>query len=45
MTKEIIAILAEDDSGLIGVAGKLPWNLPKELEHFKKTTLHQAILM
>ncbi|HEP1366015.1 TPA: dihydrofolate reductase [Streptococcus pyogenes] len=45
MTKEIIAIWAEDEAGLIGVAGKLPWYLPKELEHFKKTTLHQAILM
>ncbi|MGT2934648.1 dihydrofolate reductase [Streptococcus castoreus] len=45
MTKEIIAIWAEDELGLIGVAGKLPWHLPKELQHFKETTLNQAILM
>ncbi|EHI69411.1 dihydrofolate reductase [Streptococcus ictaluri] len=45
MTKEIIAIWAEDQSGLIGVDGKLPWYLPKELQHFKETTLNQAILM
>lgn len=45
MTKEIIAIWAEDDNGVIGLDGTLPWRLPKELQHFKKTTLHQAILM
>ncbi|MDV5972415.1 Dihydrofolate reductase [Streptococcus canis] len=45
MTKEIIAIWAEDEAGLIGVDGKLPWHLPRELQHFKETTLHQAILM
>lgn len=45
MTKEIIAIWAEDENGVIGLDGTLPWRLPKELQHFKKTTLHQAILM
>ncbi|VTS30352.1 dihydrofolate reductase [Streptococcus porcinus] len=45
MTKEIIAIWAEDENGLIGSNGTLPWHLPRELQHFKNTTLHQAILM
>lgn len=45
MTKEMIAIWAEDEAGLIGVDGKLPWYLPRELQHFKETTLNQAILM
>lgn len=45
MTKEIIAIWAEDEEGVIGRDGRLPWYLPKELQHFKQTTLHQAILM
>ncbi|KHD45370.1 dihydrofolate reductase [Streptococcus hongkongensis] len=45
MTKEIIAIWAEDKNGVIGVEGRLPWRLPKELQHFKKTTLNHAILM
>ncbi|KPJ22930.1 dihydrofolate reductase [Streptococcus phocae subsp. phocae] len=45
MTKEIVAIWAEDESGVIGVDGRLPWHLPKELQHFKQTTLNQAILM
>ncbi|HEL0422858.1 TPA: dihydrofolate reductase [Streptococcus equi subsp. zooepidemicus] len=45
MTKKIIAIWAEDEAGLIGACGRLPWYLPKELQHFKETTLNQAILM
>ncbi|MGT2887413.1 dihydrofolate reductase [Streptococcus didelphis] len=45
MTKEIIAIWAEDEDGVIGLNQKLPWHLPKELKHFKNTTLNQSILM
>lgn len=45
MTKKIVAIWAEDEQHLIGVDGKLPWHLPKELKHFKETTLHQSLLM
>lgn len=44
-TKKIIAIWAEDDNHLIGVNGGLPWRLPKELKHFKETTMGQALLM
>lgn len=45
MTKQIIAIWAEDEDHLIGVNGGLPWRLPKELHHFKETTMGQALLM
>ncbi|EFR44164.1 dihydrofolate reductase [Streptococcus pseudoporcinus] len=45
MTKEIVAIWAEDENGIIGSNGTLPWHLPRELQHFKNTTLHHAILM
>lgn len=45
MTKKIIAIWAEDENGLIGADGRLPWHLPKELKHFKKTTTGHALLM
>lgn len=45
MTKKIIAIWAQDKSGIIGRNNKLPWHLPKDLKHFKETTLNQAILM
>src|SRR5699024_1689991 len=45
MTKQLIAIWAEDENHLIGVDGGLPWHLPKELKHFKETTMGQAQLM
>jgi dihydrofolate reductase len=41
----IYAIWAEDEKKAIGIDGHLPWRLPAELEHFKNTTYHQAILM
>lgn len=41
----IAGIWAEDENGLIGKDGTLPWRLPAELAHFKETTLDQAILM
>lgn len=45
MTKKIIAIWAEDDNHLIGQDNGLPWRLPKELQHFKETTMGHALLM
>ena len=45
MTKKIFAIWAEDENRLIGVNDGLPWRLPKELKHFKETTMGQALLM
>lgn len=45
MTKKIIAIWAQDTRGIIGKNNYLPWHLPKDLKHFKETTLNQAILM
>lgn len=45
MTKKIIAIWAQDTKSIIGKSNKLPWYLPKDLKHFKETTLNQAILM
>lgn len=45
MTKKLIAIWAEDSNHLIGKNGRLPWRLPKELQHFKETTLGYTLLM
>ena len=45
MTKKIIAIWAQDRSGIIGKNNHLPWHLPKDLKHFKETTLNKAILI
>jgi dihydrofolate reductase len=45
MNKKLVAIWAQDKSGIIGKDNHLPWYLPKDLKHFKETTLNQAILM
>lgn len=45
MNKKLVAIWAQDTKGIIGKDNHLPWYLPKDLKHFKETTLNQAILM
>ncbi|MER0123306.1 dihydrofolate reductase [Streptococcus sp. ZJ93] len=45
MTKKIVAIWAQDEQGLIGKEGSLPWSLPADLEHFKQTTTGHAMVM
>ncbi|GAB2024622.1 dihydrofolate reductase [Lactovum odontotermitis] len=42
--KKICGIWAESQNGVIGIDGKLPWRLPKELQHFKETTMGAALL-
>lgn len=45
-TLMIISIIAAvDKNGLIGKGGSLPWNIPADLEHFKKTTWGHPIVM
>lgn len=43
MSYTIIAAL--DQNGLIGANNNLPWKLPKDMQLFKKNTLHKKILM
>ncbi len=38
-------IVAMDRNRLIGRNGDLPWRLPNDLKHFKRTTLGKTILM
>jgi dihydrofolate reductase len=38
-------IAALDRNGLIGRDNALPWHLPADLQHFKRTTLGKPILM
>jgi len=38
-------IVAVAENGVIGVRGALPWRLPDELAHFKRTTLGKPVLM
>jgi len=38
-------IVAVAENGVIGVKGELPWRLPDDLKHFKRTTLGHCLLM
>ena len=42
---EIIIIVAIAKNGVIGKDGKLPWHLPSDLNHFKKTTMGFPLIM
>lgn len=41
----ITCIFACDLNGVIGVNGKLPWNIPSDLENFKKLTTGKTVIM
>ncbi len=38
-------IVAHAKNGVIGYQGKMPWHIPSELAHFKRTTLDKPVLM
>lgn len=38
-------IYAQSRNGVIGNGGTLPWHLPEDLAHFKRTTLGAPVLM
>lgn len=38
-------IVAVSENGVIGYKGKMPWHLPKDLQYFKKITLHHTVIM
>lgn len=38
-------IVAVSIDGVIGIGDKLPWRLPSELQHFKRTTLGRPMIM
>jgi dihydrofolate reductase len=38
-------IVARARNGMIGHRGKMPWRIPSELAHFKRTTLGKPVLM
>jgi dihydrofolate reductase len=45
MTAEIALVVAMDENGLIGAGGGMPWRLPADLRHFKRTTMGHVLLM
>ena len=42
---KIKMITAYDENKIIGNNNKLPWELPEDLQHFKKETLNKIIVM
>lgn len=41
----ITFVWAEDENGLIGSKGDLPWHLPADMQFFKKVTLTGDVVM
>jgi dihydrofolate reductase len=41
----ISLIAAVSDNNCLGKDGKLPWHIPADLEHFKRTTMGKTIVM
>jgi dihydrofolate reductase len=44
-TPRLTLIVARARNGVIGRAGTLPWRLPEDLAHFKRTTMGHPIVM
>ena len=42
---ELHLIVAHARNGAIGIDGKLPWYLPEDRKHFKRTTLGKPVIM
>jgi dihydrofolate reductase len=42
---KIHLIFARAANGVIGMAGTMPWHLPEDLAHFKRTTLGCPVIM
>jgi len=45
MQKTVTLIAAMGSNRAIGMAGRMPWHLPAELQHFKQATMGKTIVM
>ena len=43
--RELVAIVAVAENGVIGRDGEMPWHLPEDLAHFKETTMDHPVIM
>lgn len=41
----LIIIAALSENRVIGKNGKVPWNIPEDMQRFKRLTLHHTVLM
>lgn len=41
----VVLVLAAAENGVIGRGNALPWELPDDLMHFKRTTMGHPIIM
>lgn len=45
MNPKLSLVVAVAENGVIGADGGMPWHLPADLAHFKRTTLGKPVLM
>ena len=45
MKPRLVLVAAVAENGVIGRDGGMPWRLPGDLKHFKKTTLGKPVIM
>ena len=45
LDKTITLVAAMANNSAIGLDGQMPWHLPRELKHFKETTMGKPIVM
>lgn len=45
MHQQVTLIAALGKNRAIGLGGRMPWHLPAELQHFKRTTMGKALVM
>jgi dihydrofolate reductase len=43
--QRVVLVAAVADNGVIGVDGDLPWHLPEDFAHFRRTTLGHVVVM
>ncbi|RQG89001.1 dihydrofolate reductase [Natrarchaeobius halalkaliphilus] len=43
--RELVAIVAVAENGVIGRDGEMPWHVPADLEHFKSKTMDHPVIM
>ncbi len=43
--KRVVMVAAVADNGVIGAGGDIPWRIPEDFAHFKRTTLGHVLIM